>query len=128
VTEHLVRCRDFYRRWFGLEVAFEASWFVLLKAAAEGTASIAFMHPAHPSAPSSPEPFNGMCLEFQVVDARAESARFVNGGGRVVGQVSAAGAGRDPIDPIERKRRDARRHRRSDLLIAGGATQRPVRP
>ena len=82
VTEHLVRCRDFYRRWFGLEVAFEASWFVLLKAAAEGKASIAFMHPAHPSAPPGPEPFNGqgMCLEFQVADARAESERFVNGG------------------------------------------------
>jgi catechol 2,3-dioxygenase-like lactoylglutathione lyase family enzyme len=82
VTEHLIRCRDFYRRWFGLEVAFEASWFVLLKAAAEGKASIAFMHPAHPSAPPGPEPFNGqgMCLEFQVADARAESERFVNGG------------------------------------------------
>ena len=26
VTEHVVRCRDFYRRWFELEVLFEASW------------------------------------------------------------------------------------------------------
>ena len=25
VTEHLLACRDFYRRWFELEVAFEAS-------------------------------------------------------------------------------------------------------
>jgi len=50
VFEHLVSCRDFYRRWFGLEVVFEA------------------MHPDHPSAPPEPEPFSGkgMCLEFQV--------------------------------------------------------------
>jgi catechol 2,3-dioxygenase-like lactoylglutathione lyase family enzyme len=81
VTEQLVGCRDFYRRWFGLEVAFEASWFVLLSAGAGGKASLAFMHPAHPSAPPGPEPFSGkgMCLEFQVPDARVEYERFVRG-------------------------------------------------
>lgn len=82
VTEQLAGCRDFYRRWFGLEVAFEASWFVLLSARAGGKASLAFMHPAHPSAPPGPEPFSGkgMCLEFQVPDARAEHERFVRDG------------------------------------------------
>ena len=30
VTDRLVECRDFYRRWFGFEVGFEADWFVLL--------------------------------------------------------------------------------------------------
>ena len=35
VTEHLTACRDFYRRWFELEVVFEATWFVLLTAGAE---------------------------------------------------------------------------------------------
>lgn len=82
VTEHLAGCRDFYRRWFGLEVAFEASWFVLLSAGASGRASLAFMHPDHPSSPPGPEPFSGqgMCLEFQVADARAEHERFVRGG------------------------------------------------
>jgi catechol 2,3-dioxygenase-like lactoylglutathione lyase family enzyme len=85
VTEHLASCRDFYRRWFGLEVAFEASWFVLLSAAAEGRASLAFMHPSHPSAPPGPETFNGkgMCLEFQVADAKAEYERFVREGAPV---------------------------------------------
>lgn len=79
VTEHLASCRDFYRRWFELEVVFEASWFVLLGAGDRGSASLAFMHPDHPSAPPGPEPFNGlgMCLEFQVADARAEYERFV---------------------------------------------------
>jgi uncharacterized glyoxalase superfamily protein PhnB len=40
------------------------------------------MHPGHPSAPPGPERFNGlgMCLEFQVEDARAEHERFVRGG------------------------------------------------
>ncbi|MDQ3697792.1 MAG: VOC family protein [Gemmatimonadota bacterium] len=82
VTEHLAGCRDFYRQWFGLEVAFEASWFVLLKSGEEGKASIAFMHPTHPSAPPGPEPFSGqgMCLEFQVADARTEYERLVRGG------------------------------------------------
>ena len=57
-----------YRR-FGLEVIFEASWFVLLGGSNGASATIAFMHPDHPSAPPGPEPFTakGMCLEFQVV-------------------------------------------------------------
>jgi len=81
VTEHLASCRDFYRRWFGLEVVFEASWFVLLGGTG-GKASLAFMHPGHPSAPPGPEPFSGkgMCLEFQVGDARSEYERFVRDG------------------------------------------------
>ncbi len=84
VTEHVARCRDFYRRWFGLQVVFEASWFVLL-GASEGRASLAFMHPSHPSAPPGPDPFSGkgMCLEFQVADARAEHERFISGGAPV---------------------------------------------
>jgi catechol 2,3-dioxygenase-like lactoylglutathione lyase family enzyme len=82
VTEHLTACRDFYRRWFGLEVVFEASWFVLLTAGEAGPASLAFMHPGHPSAPPGPERFNGqgMCLEFQVEDARSEHERFAREG------------------------------------------------
>jgi uncharacterized glyoxalase superfamily protein PhnB len=42
----------------------------------------AFMHPDHPSAPPGPEPFSGkgVCLEFQVADARTEYARFQQDG------------------------------------------------
>ena len=81
VTEHLLACRDFYRRWFELEVAFEATWFILL-GAPEGRASLALMHPSHPSAPPGPEIFSGkgLCLEFQVVDAATEYARFQGAG------------------------------------------------
>jgi len=67
VTPKLGACRDFWVRLrFG--VVFEASWFVLLQA--EG-ATLAFMHPDHPSAPPGPEPFSGqgICFEMQVEDA-----------------------------------------------------------
>jgi catechol 2,3-dioxygenase-like lactoylglutathione lyase family enzyme len=82
VTHQIIECRDFYRRWFGLEVVFEASWFVLLGTAGSAGATIAFMRPDHPSAPPGPEPFSGkgMCLEFQVADAQAECERFVRDG------------------------------------------------
>jgi catechol 2,3-dioxygenase-like lactoylglutathione lyase family enzyme len=78
VTPRGLECRNFYRRWFGLEVVFEASWFVLL-GQEDGAATIAFMAPDHPSAPPGPEPFSGkgMCLEFQVADAKTEYERFV---------------------------------------------------
>lgn len=81
VTPRGTECRDFYQRWFGLEVIFEASWFVLLGSAA-GAAVIAFMAPDHPSAPPGPETFSGkgMCLEFQVADAQTEHARLVRDG------------------------------------------------
>jgi uncharacterized glyoxalase superfamily protein PhnB len=64
-----------------LDTVFEASWFVLL-GTAEGRACVAFMHPSHPTAPPGPEPYSGtgMCLEFQVRDARVEHERFVAGG------------------------------------------------
>jgi catechol 2,3-dioxygenase-like lactoylglutathione lyase family enzyme len=85
VTEQVAACRDFYRRWFTLEVVFEATWFVLLGRGEGKPGSIAFMHPTHPSAPPGPEAFNGkgMCLEFQVADAAAEYARFRDGGARI---------------------------------------------
>lgn len=89
ITEHLIACRDFYRRWFGFEVIFEATWFVLLSAPRGSRASVAFMHPSHPSAPPGPEIFSGkgMCLEFQVADSAAEYARFQRGGAPIVLQL-----------------------------------------
>lgn len=43
------------------------------------------MHPEHPSAPPGPEPFNGkgMCLEFQVENARDEYERFIREGVKI---------------------------------------------
>lgn len=70
VTPKLFECRDFWAQRLGFEVVFEADWFVLL--AADG-ATLAFMHPNHPSTPPGPETFSGkgMCFELQVEDAAA---------------------------------------------------------
>lgn len=85
ISDQLFACRDFYVRYFGLQVGFESSWFLWLTAGENGPASLAFMHPTHPSAPPGPEPFNGkgMCLEFQVEDARAEYERFQQQGATI---------------------------------------------
>ncbi len=75
-TPALFDARDFYVRHFGFKVLFQASWFVYLSGEAEGTArgaTIAFMHPDHPSRPPGPEPFDGrgMIVTIEVADARA---------------------------------------------------------
>ncbi|ESQ76029.1 VOC family protein [Asticcacaulis sp. AC402] len=77
VTPKLFACRDFWRDTLDFEVVFEASWFVLLQAE-EGSVTLAFMHPDHPSAPPGPEPFSGkgMCFELQVEDATSALAAF----------------------------------------------------
>jgi catechol 2,3-dioxygenase-like lactoylglutathione lyase family enzyme len=115
VTPRVTDCREFYQRWFGLEVVFEATWFVLL-GPGDGVATVAFMAPDHPSAPPGPEPFNGkgMCLEFQVADAQAEYDRFVQGaaplglplrdesfGQRRFGLFDPAGVWIDVVEQIE---------------------------
>jgi catechol 2,3-dioxygenase-like lactoylglutathione lyase family enzyme len=78
-TAHLRACRDFHVRHFGFGVVFEASWFVLLsRVSDEGTVSLAFMTPDHPSRPPGPEVFSGqgLLLTLQTDDAAAEAARL----------------------------------------------------
>ena len=48
VTDKRAECRDFYVRWFGFQVVFEASWFVYLAATGDHAFGIAFMAP-HPA-------------------------------------------------------------------------------
>jgi uncharacterized glyoxalase superfamily protein PhnB len=82
VTDKRVECRDFYVRWFGFRVVFEASWFVYLAATGDHGFGIAFMAPDHPSQPPGPETFNGkgMFITIQVVDAAAEFERLARAG------------------------------------------------
>jgi uncharacterized glyoxalase superfamily protein PhnB len=81
VTDRLVECRDFYARWFGFEVIFEASWIVVLSADGEAP-TVAFMHSSHPSTPPSPAAYrgDGMFLTLQVEDASSEYERLVAAG------------------------------------------------
>ncbi|HET6998616.1 MAG TPA: VOC family protein [Solirubrobacterales bacterium] len=82
VTDKLRDCRDFYRRWFGFEVGFEASWFVLMNGGGARPTTLAFMHSDHPSSPPTPAAFNGdgAFITFQVADAAAEYRRVVEAG------------------------------------------------
>lgn len=84
VTARKDACRDFWTRHLGFEVGFDSTWFVWLHRP-DGSASIAFMTPEHPSAPPGAEPFSGkgVCFELQVHDADAAHASFVAAGGRV---------------------------------------------
>jgi catechol 2,3-dioxygenase-like lactoylglutathione lyase family enzyme len=78
VTDKVAECRDFYTRWLGFSVVFEASWFVYLASAGDRPHGVAFMAGDHPSSPPGPETFTGrgMFLTLQVADAAAEFARL----------------------------------------------------
>jgi catechol 2,3-dioxygenase-like lactoylglutathione lyase family enzyme len=82
ITDQLRACRDFYRRWFGFEVTFEASWFVLLQGGGARPTTLAFMHTSHPSSPPAPAEYrgDGAFLTFQVANAEAEHRRLVADG------------------------------------------------
>ena len=82
VTDRLAECRDFYTRWLGFQVVFEASWFVYLASAGDRPHGLAFMAGDHPSQPPGPETFSGrgMFLTVQVADAAAEFERLRGAG------------------------------------------------
>jgi len=84
VTIHKNACRDFWVHHLGFQVGFDSQWFVWL-AAADGSASIAFMTPDHPSAPPGPEVFSGkgLCFELQVDDVDQAHAAYRATGGPV---------------------------------------------
>ena len=84
ITAQKNACRDFWVRHLGLQVNFDSDWFVWL-ASADGSLSLAFMTPDHPSAPPGPEPFGGkgVCFEVQVENVDTAHADFVRTGGRV---------------------------------------------
>lgn len=88
-TPALFEARDYYVRHFGFQVAFEAGWFVYLSGPGEaGTrgATLAFMHPDHPSRPPGPEAFDGrgMIVTIEVDDAEAMHRRLSDGGAPIV--------------------------------------------
>jgi catechol 2,3-dioxygenase-like lactoylglutathione lyase family enzyme len=104
VTEKLIECRDFYRRWFGFEVGFEADWFVLMSGGVDGPTSLAFMHPEHPSSPPSPGAYrgDGAFITFQVADAAAEYERLREEGAEFELELTdPAGMWVDVIEQIE---------------------------
>lgn len=88
-TPALFEAKDFYVTHFGFDVAFEASWFVFLTGQSDGEtrgATLAFMHPNHPSKPPGPESFDGkgMILSVEVADATAAFARLTASGAPII--------------------------------------------
>lgn len=88
-TRALFEARDFYATHFGFDVAFEASWFVYLAGKPDGEsrgATLAFMHPDHPSNPPGPESFDGrgMIVTIEVADAAAAFGRLSSAGAPIV--------------------------------------------
>jgi uncharacterized glyoxalase superfamily protein PhnB len=79
-------CADFYRRWFGFETLFEASWITVLASGGERPFTIGFMAPDHPSTPPGPAVSRGegTLVTLQVADAAAEHARLVAAGATLV--------------------------------------------
>lgn len=115
-TTELGAVRDFYATHFAFDVAFEASWFLYLVGEGDdGTrgATLAFMHPDHPSNPPGPESFNGlgMILTIEVSDAEAVFCQLEESGAPIVHPLSREDWGqhrfmtRDPagvlIDVVE---------------------------
>lgn len=81
VTPAKDECRDFWHRCLGFDIGFDSRWFTWL-ASPDGSASIAFMTPDHPSAPPGPQAFTGqgVCFELQVDDVDAAHAQMAAAG------------------------------------------------
>lgn len=81
--ENLIPSKEFYEKWFGFQVVFESSWFVLLTSPGENGTPLALMSEDHPSAPPSNHfvtPASGVWLTLQVADAKAEYDRLKKAG------------------------------------------------
>lgn len=65
VTSKKNECRDFWSTKMGFDIVFDSSWFVLLLAS-DGSASIAFMTPDHPSAPPGSDEYSGKGVAFEM--------------------------------------------------------------
>jgi uncharacterized glyoxalase superfamily protein PhnB len=88
-TPKLFEARDFYVRHFGFTPLFQSSWFVYLSGEPEEGArgaTVAFMHPDHPSAPPGPEAFSGlgMILTIEVADAAGAYRSIVASGATIL--------------------------------------------
>ena len=83
LTKKLRETKDFYIKWFGFSVYFEASYFVLLQATAEKPYYFGFMDENHPSSPPTIPAVNsdsGVFLTLEVEDAKAEYEKLQSAG------------------------------------------------
>ena len=83
VTKDLKSCKEFYSKWFNMQVVFDASFFLLLTTPGENSKSIGFLSEVHPSSPPSSPAMNsnaGVFLTLQVADAKTDFERLKKAG------------------------------------------------
>lgn len=85
-VKRLKESRDFFLRYFGMSVVFEASWVVMLSSGDDGAIALGLMSQDHPSSPPGPETFNGqgMIMTLQVDDVSKTYARMRELGAPIV--------------------------------------------
>jgi catechol 2,3-dioxygenase-like lactoylglutathione lyase family enzyme len=82
VTKKIPATKKFYQQWFGYEIVFESTWFILLASPGEHPTLLAFIDEEHPSSPPSPRVFSGdgAFYTLDVTDAKALYDAMKTGG------------------------------------------------
>ncbi|KOX25643.1 MULTISPECIES: VOC family protein [unclassified Streptomyces] len=78
-TRDVAASRDFYTRYFGFEVTFEADWYVSLRRPDAPQYELALLDHAHPTVPEGHRAAlrGGLLLNFEVDDVDSEHRRLV---------------------------------------------------
>jgi catechol 2,3-dioxygenase-like lactoylglutathione lyase family enzyme len=81
-TAHLSESRDFYTRFLGFNVTFEADWYISLRHAENPAYELGLLDHTHPTLPEGYHATaQGLLLNFEVPDVDAEWKRLVTDGG-----------------------------------------------
>ncbi|WP_282776404.1 MULTISPECIES: VOC family protein [unclassified Nocardia] len=81
-TDKIAESRDFYTKWLGFEITFEADWYVSLRRPGAKPYELALLDYTHPTVPAAyRRPVQGLLLNFEVENVDAEWERMVVRGG-----------------------------------------------
>ncbi|MEV6431934.1 VOC family protein [Nocardia sp. NPDC051463] len=81
-TDRLTETRDFYTKWLGFEITFEADWYISLRRPDTVNYELALLDYTHETLPAAyRKPVQGLLLNFEVADVDAEWERMVVQGG-----------------------------------------------
>ncbi|MFE7802973.1 VOC family protein [Nocardia sp. NPDC057440] len=81
-TDRLTETRDFYTKWLGFEIIFEADWYISLRRPGPVNYELALLDYTHATVPAAyRKPVQGLLLNFEVADVDAEWERMVVQGG-----------------------------------------------
>jgi len=80
LTDKVSVTADFYMKYFGFEIVFEADWYVSLKLSnVESPYELAILNASHSTIPANFQSnVNGLILNFEVDDVDAEYKRLIH--------------------------------------------------